>query len=151
MLAPGPKQWVGCLIWGHIYICSLHKYISKYDPNLYNCCRAYSPNIYKNWAAAATRWRKRSTCVNLKVSLWKERKITSAISSVLCMGQCRPVTPGGTNLTRPTHWGQRGFYLAGKLRVFFEILNNLPAFYPAGKLRVDSKIAHHFDSTLISG
>ena len=53
--APGPKQWVGCLIWGHIYICSLHKYNSKYKLNLCKGCRAYSPNIYKNWAAAAGR------------------------------------------------------------------------------------------------
>ena len=34
------------------------------------------------------------------------------------------------------HWGQRGSYPAGKLRVFWEILNKIPTLYPAGKLRV---------------
>ena len=43
------------------------------------------------------------------------------------------------------HWGQRGCYPAGKLRVFWEFLNNLLTPYPAGKLWVIYQFAHHFD------
>ena len=51
----------------------------------------------------------------------------------------------------PESLGAEGVYLAGNLRVFWEILDRLPTFYLVGKLRVDSKFAHHFDLNLITG
>ena len=48
------------------------------------------------------------------------------------------------------HWGQRGSYLAGKLRVCWEFFNNLLSIYPGGKLW-DSQFTHHFDLDGISG
>ena len=35
-----------------------------------------------------------------------------------------------------THWGQRGYYPGGKLRVYWELLNNIPSICPLGKLRI---------------
>ena len=49
------------------------------------------------------------------------------------------------------HWGQRESYLAGKLRVCWEFLNNLLTLCPAGKLRVLLKLTHHFDLNKIGG
>ena len=68
------------------------------------------------------------------------------------------------------HWGQRGCYPGGKLRVYWELLNNIPSICPLGKLRIFedlfftsfstnpvgkvraySKKAHHFDLNIPSG
>src|SRR5882757_4443396 len=52
---------------------------------------------------------------------------------------------------RRWHWGQRGSYPVGKLRVSFEFLSNLLATYPVGKLWIHLKFAHHFDHNLPGG
>ena len=60
-------------------------------------------------------------------------------------------TSGSGELLSALHWGQRGSYLAGTLRIFWEFLNNLLTLYPAGKLRVLLKLTHHFDLNVIGG
>ena len=55
--------------------------------------------------------------------------------------QCRSghysfhVQRGGL-LCKSLHWGQRGCYPGGKLRVYWEFLKNIPSIYPGGKLRI---------------
>ena len=43
-----------------------------------------------------------------------------------------------------THWGQRGCYPGGKVRVFSEFLNNIPSICPLGKLKVFWRFIFHF-------
>ena len=42
------------------------------------------------------------------------------------------------------HWGQRGSYLVGTLRVCWEFLNNLPTLDPVGKWWANSQCTHQF-------
>jgi len=62
---------------------------------------------------------------------------------------CRPIL--GYPRWFRCHWGQRGSYLAGTLRVFWEFLNNLLTLNPVGKWWVNSQCTHHFDLNGITG
>ena len=43
-----------------------------------------------------------------------------------------------------SHWGQRGYYLGGKVRVYWEFLNNIPSICLLGKLRIVWKFISDF-------
>ena len=49
------------------------------------------------------------------------------------------------------HWGQRGSYPGGKLRVYWEFLNNIPSICPLGKLRIFWNFISHFALNKPSG
>ena len=51
----------------------------------------------------------------------------------------------------PTHWGQRGYYPGGKLRVYWEFLTNIPSICPLGKLRIFWRFIFHFALNKPSG
>ena len=46
--------------------------------------------------------------------------------------------------TEARHWGQRGCYPGGKLRAYWEFLNNIPSIFPLGKLKVVWRFIFHF-------
>ena len=50
-----------------------------------------------------------------------------------------------------SHWGQRGYYPGGKLRVFWEFLTNIPSICPLGKLRIFWNFISHFALNKPSG
>ena len=56
-----------------------------------------------------------------------------------------------TDIEISTHWGQRGSYLVGKLRVCGEFLNNLPTLNTMGKWWANSQCTHQIDFDGISG
>ena len=52
---------------------------------------------------------------------------------------------------RSCHWGQRGYNPGGKLRVFWEFLNNIPSICPLGILRIFWRFISQFDLKKPSG
>ena len=49
------------------------------------------------------------------------------------------------------HWGQRGYYPGGKLRVYWEFLCNIPSICPLGILRIFWRFISQFDLNIPSG
>ena len=72
-------------------------------------------------------------CRNLRGLL--ERGVQKAMDPEEPKGPVDPSVPplAIETMLGYTHWGQRGSYLAGTLRVCSEFLNNLSTLYPVGK------------------
>ena len=61
------------------------------------------------------------------------------------------IVRGTCMLIKNRHWGQRGYYPEGKLRIFWEFLNNIPSICPLGKLKVFWRFIFHFALNKPSG